>query len=48
MAPDPFGQLGGCAAGVELHLFPVRVLEELGVREAQLLGAGVADEAALL
>lgn len=44
VAPDPAWELGGCAAGVQLDLFPVGFLEELGVAEAELLSTGVADE----
>lgn len=44
MTPDPFGELGCGAARVELDFVPVGVLEELGVREAEFLGAGVSDE----
>jgi hypothetical protein len=46
VAPHPLGQLGRGAAGVELDLVPVGVLKELGVGEAEFLGARVADETA--
>jgi hypothetical protein len=45
--PHPFGELGCGAARVELDFVPVGVLEEFGVGEAELLGARIADEAAL-
>lgn len=45
MAPHPLGELGGGAAGVKLDFGPVGLLEELGVGEAEFLGAGVAGEA---
>jgi CelD/BcsL family acetyltransferase involved in cellulose biosynthesis len=44
VAPDPFGELGLRAAGVELDFVPVSVLEEFGVGEAEFLGARVSDE----
>jgi len=45
VAPHPFGQLGLRAARVELDFGPVRVLQEFGVGEAELLCAGIANEA---
>lgn len=45
MAPDPFGQLGLRAARIKLDLVPVCVLQEFSVGEAELLGAGIANEA---
>jgi hypothetical protein len=42
--PDPFREFGSGATRVELDFVPVGVLQEFGVGEAQLLGAGVADE----
>ena len=44
VGPDPFGKFGCGAARVELDFVPVGVLEEFGVGEAELLGAGIADE----
>jgi hypothetical protein len=46
VAPHPLGQLGSGTAGVELDLVPVGVLKEFGVREAEFLGARVANETA--
>ena len=44
MLPDPFGQAGRRLAWVDLDLGPVGFLEELGVGEADFLGAGGAGE----
>lgn len=46
VAPYPLGQLRGGTTRVKLDLVPVGVLEELGIGEAEFLGAGVADETA--
>ena len=43
--PDPFWEFGGGFAGIYIDLVPVGLLQEFGVCEADLLGAGVADEA---
>lgn len=45
--PNPLGELGSGTARVKLDLVPVGVLEEFGVGEAELLGAGVTDEAVI-
>ena len=45
VVPDPAGVLGLRETRVELDLGPVGDLEELGVGETHLLGAGIADEA---
>ena len=45
VAPDPLGKLWSSTTRVELDLLPVRLLEKLSIGEAELLGAGVADEA---
>lgn len=45
VAPDPFGELGLCTSRIEFDLVPVRLLEKLCVGEAELLSAGVSDEA---
>lgn len=44
MAPDPLRQARLSPARIELDLFPLGVLEQFGIRKAQFLGAGVADE----
>jgi len=45
MVPDPARVLGLREAWVQLHFAPVGFLQELGVGEADFLGAGVAEEA---